>query len=164
MVVSFVCFICYIQLIFVLFCLFVDFIYLFIYFYLFFFLYIYIYIYIYMYVHTLTPQPSPTTERVKLVQLGRVYFLYLFLYSGLEFTLTFVTHHKHSYDSMAQGRMFSFLGLVMAVTQGGFMRSVRPGSEKAIANKVMMLIMIIIRSKLNIYNDEKDVMFFSFSG
>ncbi|XP_050694094.1 major facilitator superfamily domain-containing protein 10-like isoform X2 [Eriocheir sinensis] len=78
-------------------------------------------------------------ERSKLVQLGRVYFLYLFLYSGLEFTLTFVTHHKHSYDSLAQGRMFSFLGLVMAVTQGGFMRSLRSGSEKTMANRGLMM-------------------------
>ncbi|KAK8379364.1 hypothetical protein O3P69_019338 [Scylla paramamosain] len=78
-------------------------------------------------------------ERTKLIQLSRVYFLYLFLYSGLEFTLTFVTHHKHSYDSLAQGRMFSFLGLVMALTQGGFMRSVKTGTEKATANKGLMM-------------------------
>ncbi|KAG0712138.1 Major facilitator superfamily domain-containing protein 10 [Chionoecetes opilio] len=72
-------------------------------------------------------------ERGRLVHLGRVYFLYLFLYSGLEFTLTFVTHHKHSYDSLDQGRMFSYLGLVMAVTQGGFMRKVKAGNEKSTA-------------------------------
>ncbi|XP_042238235.1 major facilitator superfamily domain-containing protein 10-like isoform X2 [Homarus americanus] len=78
-------------------------------------------------------------ERAKLVQLGRVYFLYLFLYSGLEFTLTFVTHHKHSYDSMAQGRMFSYLGLVMALMQGGYVRRVKDGSEKAMANKGLIM-------------------------
>ncbi|KAG0712137.1 Major facilitator superfamily domain-containing protein 10 [Chionoecetes opilio] len=75
-------------------------------------------------------------ERGRLVHLGRVYFLYLFLYSGLEFTLTFVTHHKHSYDSLDQGRMFSYLGLVMAVTQGGFMRKVKAGNEKSTAQWV----------------------------
>ncbi|KAK8373837.1 hypothetical protein O3P69_016194, partial [Scylla paramamosain] len=37
----------------------------------------------------------------------------------LELTLIFATHHKHSYDSLAQDRKFSFLGLVMAVTQRG---------------------------------------------
>lgn len=78
-------------------------------------------------------------ERAKLIRLGHVYFIYLFLYSGLEFTLTFVTHHKHSYDSMAQGRMFSFLGVVMALMQGGYVRRVKDGSEKSMANKGLMM-------------------------
>ncbi|KAK8371711.1 hypothetical protein O3P69_013563 [Scylla paramamosain] len=38
---------------------------------------------------------------------------------SLELTLIFATHHKHSYDSLAQDRKFSFLGLVMAITQRG---------------------------------------------
>lgn len=80
-------------------------------------------------------------ERGKLIQLGWVYFLYLFLYSGLEFTMTFVTHHKHNYNSMDQGRMFSYLGLVMALMQGGYVRRVKDGKEKNMATKglVMML-------------------------
>jgi len=31
-------------------------------------------------------------------RVGLVYFLYLFLYSGLEFTLTFLTHNRLNYD------------------------------------------------------------------
>ncbi|XP_063844218.1 uncharacterized protein LOC135090931 isoform X3 [Scylla paramamosain] len=54
--------------------------------------------------------------------------------ASLELTLIFATHHKHSYDSLAQDRKFSFLGLVMAITQRGFMRSVKTGTEKATAN------------------------------
>ncbi|XP_063840103.1 uncharacterized protein LOC135088951 isoform X1 [Scylla paramamosain] len=56
------------------------------------------------------------------------------LFWCLELTLIFATHHKHSYDSLAQDRKFSFLGLVMAITQRGFMRSVKTGTEKATAN------------------------------
>ncbi|KAK3892551.1 hypothetical protein Pcinc_003600 [Petrolisthes cinctipes] len=80
-------------------------------------------------------------ERGRLMKLGRVYFLFLFLYSGLEFTLTFVTHHKHNYDSMDQARMFTFLGLVMAGTQGGYVRRIQQGSEilKATANRGLLL-------------------------
>ncbi|XP_027206946.2 major facilitator superfamily domain-containing protein 10 isoform X1 [Penaeus vannamei] len=80
-------------------------------------------------------------ERARLIRLGHVYFLYLFMYSGLEFTLTFVTHHKHHYSSMDQGRMFTFLGLVMAVMQGGYVRRIKDGSEKSMAN--MGLVMMI---------------------
>ncbi|XP_063604765.1 major facilitator superfamily domain-containing protein 10-like [Penaeus indicus] len=80
-------------------------------------------------------------ERARLIRLGHVYFLYLFMYSGLEFTLTFVTHHKHHYTSMDQGRMFTFLGLVMAVMQGGYVRRIKDGSEKSMAN--MGLVMMI---------------------
>lgn len=29
---------------------------------------------------------------------GRAYFIYLFIYSGLEFTLTFLTHMRFHYD------------------------------------------------------------------
>ncbi|KAK7068828.1 Major facilitator superfamily domain-containing protein 10 [Halocaridina rubra] len=78
-------------------------------------------------------------ERSKLTQLGWVYFLYLFLYSGLEFTMTFVTHHKHSYSSMDQGRMFSFLGIVMALMQGGYVRRVKDGKEKSMAVKGLLM-------------------------
>ena len=51
-------------------------------------------------------------------RIGLVYFLYLFFYSGLEFTLTFLTHNRFSYDSMKQGRMFLFIGVVMILVQG----------------------------------------------
>ena len=35
---------------------------------------------------------------------GLVYFIYLFLYSGLEFTLTFLTHNRFNFTSMQQAR------------------------------------------------------------
>lgn len=49
-------------------------------------------------------------DRNELTQLGRVYFVYLFIYSGLEFTLTFLTHHVFNYTSMQQGWMFFAIG------------------------------------------------------
>ncbi|GLH07947.1 uncharacterized protein GBIM_13318 [Gryllus bimaculatus] len=54
--------------------------------------------------------------------LGYVYFIYLFLYSGMEFTLTFLTHHKFNYTSMQQGWMFFVIGLTMALMQGFYVR------------------------------------------
>ncbi|XP_063989492.1 major facilitator superfamily domain-containing protein 10 isoform X1 [Diachasmimorpha longicaudata] len=64
----------------------------------------------------------------RLRTLGHTYFLYLFIYSGLEFTLTFLTHHAFGFTSMQQGYMFLMIGVTMATLQGGFVR--RIPSEK----------------------------------
>lgn len=45
-----------------------------------------------------------------LSKLGLIYFLYLFIYSGLEFTITFLTHHTFNYTAMQQGKMFLVIG------------------------------------------------------
>lgn len=55
-------------------------------------------------------------ELSQLKRLGQVYFIYLFLYSGLEFTLTFLTHHVFEYTSMQQGKMFFVIGMYINVT------------------------------------------------
>lgn len=61
--------------------------------------------------------------------IGAIYFLYLFFYSGLEFTLTFLTHNRLQYDSMQQGKMFFFIGAVMTLVQGGYVRRIKSGTE-----------------------------------
>lgn len=66
-------------------------------------------------------------------KLGRVYFVYLFIYSGLEFTLTFLTHHIFHYNSMQQGWMFFTIGIVMAVMQGGYVRRIPQNKIKSTA-------------------------------
>jgi MFS family permease len=62
--------------------------------------------------------------------LGICYFLYLFLFSGLEYSLTFLTHQRFNYTRMEQGKMFLFIGLVMILVQGGYVRRRPAGSEK----------------------------------
>ena len=73
-------------------------------------------------------------------QLGRTYFIYLFLYSGLEFTLTFLTHLRFNFTSMDQGKMFLFIGVLMAVIQGGYVRKIPPGKEKVMVLRGLLLI------------------------
>jgi MFS family permease len=51
-----------------------------------------------------------SSDLYELRRLGRIYFVYLFIYSGLEFTLTFLTHHVFQYTSMQQGWMFFAIG------------------------------------------------------
>ncbi|KAH7710855.1 Major facilitator superfamily domain-containing protein 10 [Aphelenchoides avenae] len=55
---------------------------------------------------------------------GRIYFVYLLFYSALEFTLTFLTHIRFQYDSMQQGRMYLFVGILMIAVQGGYVRRI----------------------------------------
>lgn len=84
--------------------------------------------------------PSPEGMRVLKV-LGLVYFLYLFLFSGLEYTLSFLTHQRFHFDSMQQGKMFFFVGITMALVQGGYARRIRPGDEiKAVRRAIALLI------------------------
>ncbi|XP_023945949.2 major facilitator superfamily domain-containing protein 10 [Bicyclus anynana] len=67
-----------------------------------------------------------------LSKLGLIYFIYLFIYSGLEFTITFLTHHTFQYTAMQQGKMFLVIGVIMAVLQGGAARRLSPrGAERA---------------------------------
>lgn len=61
-----------------------------------------------------------------LKQLGWIYFVYLFIYSGLEFTVTFLMYHKLGYTSIDQAKMFVTTGVVMAVLQGSVVRRLPP--------------------------------------
>uniref|UniRef100_A0AAZ3Q3D1 Major facilitator superfamily domain-containing protein 10 n=1 Tax=Oncorhynchus tshawytscha TaxID=74940 RepID=A0AAZ3Q3D1_ONCTS len=73
--------------------------------------------------------PSKETSRISswYLLLGLIYFTYLFLFSGLEFTLSFLTHQRFQFTSMQQGKMFFFMGITMALIQGGYARRIKPG-------------------------------------
>lgn len=72
--------------------------------------------------------------------IGLVNFLYLFIYSGLEFTLTFVVHERFKYDSVQQGKMFFFVGILMTLVQGGYVRRIRAGNHGQASIKAIMLL------------------------
>jgi len=73
-------------------------------------------------------------------QIGLAYFIYLFLYSGMEFTLTFLTHIRFGFSPMQQGKMFLFVGVIMAALQGGVVRRIPQGGEKRAAMWGLLLI------------------------
>uniref|UniRef100_A0A8D0EM06 Major facilitator superfamily domain-containing protein 10 n=1 Tax=Strix occidentalis caurina TaxID=311401 RepID=A0A8D0EM06_STROC len=85
---------------------------------------------------------SPSEENLQNLKiLGLAYFLYLFLFSGLEYTLSFLTHQRFQFSSMQQGKMFFFIGITMAVIQGGYARRIKPGNEiRAVKRAIMLLI------------------------
>ncbi|XP_068167218.1 major facilitator superfamily domain-containing protein 10 [Antennarius striatus] len=90
---------------------------------------------------TRTKDPPAKEKMQKLQVLGLVYFCYLFLFSGLEFTLSFLTHQRFHFTSMQQGKMFFFTGVVMALIQGGYARRIKPGQQiRAVSMAIAVLI------------------------
>ncbi|KAM8885398.1 major facilitator superfamily domain-containing protein 10 isoform 2-T2 [Spinachia spinachia] len=88
-----------------------------------------------------TRDPPPKERMRKLQALGLVYFCYLFLFSGLEFTLSFLTHQRFNFTSMQQGKMFFFIGVIMASIQGGYARRIKPGQHiRAVGVAIVSLI------------------------
>lgn len=85
---------------------------------------------------------APSDQNLQnLKLLGLAYFLYLFLFSGLEYTLSFLTHQRFQFSSMQQGKMFFFIGITMAVIQGGYARRIKPGNEiRAVKRAILLLI------------------------
>ncbi|XP_060102128.1 major facilitator superfamily domain-containing protein 10 [Heteronotia binoei] len=84
--------------------------------------------------HRMDP-PSKKNLRI----LGLVYFLYLFLFSGLEYTLSFLVHQHFQFSSMQQGKMFFFIGITMALIQGGYTRQIKPGKELKTVKRAILL-------------------------
>ncbi|CBW26948.1 ferrochelatase [Halobacteriovorax marinus SJ] len=59
-------------------------------------------------------------EGVNLTNFG--HFLFLMAFSGMEFTLTFLAVERMNYSSMDNAYMFIFIGFIIAMVQGGFVR------------------------------------------
>lgn len=107
---------------------------------------------------------SPSKKNLKI--LGLVYFLYLFLFSGLEYTLSFLVHQHFQFTSMEQGKMFFFIGMTMAVIQGGCTRQIKPGDElKAVKRAIMLSIpaFLLIGWSTNMIMLGAGLLFYSFA-
>jgi ferrochelatase len=50
------------------------------------------------------------------------YFTFIAAFSGMEFTLTFLAVERLSYTPLMNGYMFIFIGVLIALTQGGYVR------------------------------------------
>lgn len=67
--------------------------------------------------------------------------MYLFIYSGLEFTVTFLMYHKLGYTSIDQAKMFVTTGIVMAILQGSVVRRL---PQKYIQNAAVFGLYLIV--------------------
>ncbi|CAB3399263.1 unnamed protein product [Caenorhabditis bovis] len=72
-------------------------------------------------------------KKFEMRKIGLIYFLFLFLYSGLEFTLPFLTHLRFDFGSMEQGKLYLFTGLLMLPIQGKFVRKTPMERQKLVA-------------------------------
>ncbi|XP_042326096.1 major facilitator superfamily domain-containing protein 10 [Sceloporus undulatus] len=105
-------------------------------------------------------------SKENLKTLGLVYFLYLFIFSGLEYTLGFLVHQHFQFSSMEQGKMFFFIGISMAVIQGGYARKIKPGNElKTIKMAIMLLVpaFLLIGWSTNVIILSTGLFFYSFA-
>jgi MFS family permease len=62
-------------------------------------------------------------------RLGLASFIYMIIFAGLEFTITFLVYNRFNWNSMQQGKMFFIMGLCMALVQGGYVRRIPHGKE-----------------------------------
>ncbi|KAG0296330.1 hypothetical protein BGZ96_009729 [Linnemannia gamsii] len=76
--------------------------------------------------------PAPTAgldqEEIQALQqsylsrLSFTHFAHLFLFSGMEFTLTFLTFHLFDFSHMQQGALLGYIGILSSLLQGGYVR------------------------------------------
>ncbi|KXS11814.1 MFS general substrate transporter [Gonapodya prolifera JEL478] len=72
--------------------------------------------------------PKPTKRRTKqerakyLWTMSLLHWTYLLVFSGMEFTVPFLTFDRFSYTHTSQGLLFSFIGLLSSLVQGGYVR------------------------------------------
>ncbi len=70
------------------------------------------------------------------------YFLFITAFSGMEFTLTFLAVERLGYTSMDNAYMFIFIGFVIGMVQGGYVRrkAHQVGERKMSFNGLMCII------------------------
>lgn len=69
----------------------------------------------------LQPFEFPGVNRTNLL-----YFVFIVAFAGMEFTLTFLAKDRFDYSAAQNGYLFLFIGIVIAVVQGGVIRRIAP--------------------------------------
>ena len=86
-----------------------------------------------------------------------IYLIYMLAFSGMEFTLTFLAVERLGFSPAQNGGMFVFIGFVLVLVQGGFVRRMAPqlGEKKlAVAGLLCGVVAFLILSialKLGIF-------------
>ncbi|KAI0522152.1 major facilitator superfamily domain-containing protein [Xylaria bambusicola] len=68
----------------------------------------------------------PSTRTNSHTLLNGVHFLFLLFFSGMEFSLPFMTYDLFQYTSAKNGRLLGYIGLVASILQGGVTRRLPP--------------------------------------
>ena len=71
-------------------------------------------------------QPSPSTRTNSHLILNFTHFVFILFFSGMEYSLPFMTYDLFSYSSAQSGRMLGYMGLIASILQGGVTRRMHP--------------------------------------
>lgn len=71
-------------------------------------------------------KPKTAKGTNSLVLLNLTHFVFLLFFSGMEFSLPFMTYDLFQYSSAQNGRLLGFVGLVASILQGGVTRRLPP--------------------------------------
>ena len=77
----------------------------------------------------LRPFEYPGVNRTNLLQ-----FVFILAFAGMEFTLTFLAKDRFGYTAFQNGNLFLFIGIIIALVQGGVIRRIAPkyGEKKLV--------------------------------
>ncbi|KAF9106131.1 hypothetical protein BGX27_009286 [Mortierella sp. AM989] len=70
----------------------------------------------------MSPEDIVRLQNSYLGRLSFAHFAHLFLFSGMEFTLTFLTFHLFDFSHMQQGALLGYIGILSSLIQGGYVR------------------------------------------
>lgn len=91
----------------------------------------------------LTNDPAITAQRLKYASIA--HFVHLFLFSGMEFSLTFLTFELFDYTAAQNGKLLGFIGIFASLIQGGYIRrkkSLTPLNDLSFANQGVMTCLV----------------------
>ncbi|RUP49255.1 major facilitator superfamily domain-containing protein [Jimgerdemannia flammicorona] len=71
---------------------------------------------------TSTSTLTATQRLSNLHALNASHFLHLLIFSGMEFTLTFLTFDVFDFTHMQQGKLLGYIGILSSLIQGGYVR------------------------------------------
>ncbi|KAI2619568.1 MFS general substrate transporter [Hypoxylon sp. NC1633] len=71
-------------------------------------------------------KPKVVTRTNSHLLLNLVHFSFLLFFSGMEFSLPFMTYELFQYNSVQNGRLLGYVGLVASILQGGVTRRLPP--------------------------------------
>ena len=83
-----------------------------------------------------TVDPAITAKRLRNASIA--HFTHLFLFSGMEFSITFLTFELFNYTAAQNGKLLGFIGIFASVIQGGYIRrkkSLVPMNDLSFANQ-----------------------------
>jgi len=75
---------------------------------------------------TIPSDPKPRTRTNSHTLLNLTHFTFILFFSGMEFSLPFMTYDLFSYQAKDSGRLLGFIGLVASLLQGSLVRRMHP--------------------------------------